>query len=76
MKAPATESPANLRRHTIGGPERLAFKASEELEVTVELGFSKSASESVFGESAVAIGLSIKMQLRFSSDCVAICRYF
>lgn len=52
MKAPATESPANLRRHTIGGPERLAFKASEELEVTVELGFSKSASESVFGESA------------------------
>lgn len=59
MKAPAAESPANLRRHTIGGPERLGFKASEELELVVGLGlglgFSKSVSEPGYEVSAVDI---------------------
>ena len=59
MKAPAAESPANLRKHTIGGPERLGFKESEELELMVGLGlglgFSEPVSESGYEGSAVDI---------------------
>ena len=63
MKAPAAESPANLRRQTTGGLGGLVVKASE-VKFGVELGlvmggFSTSEPESELGTSA-GVAISVK----------------